>query len=53
MTTEAWCCKCKCKREMINPIESTTKNGRIINKSKCEVCQTTICRMGKIKKDEN
>lgn len=43
---EAYCVKCKAKKEMKNPVEGVTKNGRIIYKDKCPDCGTTINRIG-------
>lgn len=43
---EAYCVKCKAKKEMKNPVEGVTKNGRIIFKDKCPDCGTTINRIG-------
>ena len=45
---EAYCVKCKSKREMKNPKEHTTANNRKMLKGKCPKCDTTMCRiMGK------
>ena len=44
---EAYCVKCKAKREMVDPVEGATKNGRPITKGKCPECGTTMCRIGK------
>lgn len=50
---EAYCVKCKAKKEMKNPVEGVTKNGRIIYKDKCPDCGTTINRIGgAAKKDQ-
>ena len=49
MAIEAYCVKCKQKREMRDPKESLTKNGKPIVKGKCPECGTTICRIGAIK----
>ncbi|HIS39469.1 MAG TPA: hypothetical protein IAC12_01275 [Candidatus Aphodovivens avistercoris] len=49
MAIEAYCVKCKEKKEMVDPQESLTKNGKPITKGKCPVCGTTICRIGKVK----
>lgn len=38
--------KCKAKKEMANPKESVTKNGRIMYKDVCPDCGTKINRMG-------
>ncbi|MEF9841407.1 MAG: DUF5679 domain-containing protein [Raoultibacter sp.] len=50
MAIEAYCVKCKAKKEMIDPVESVTKNGKPITKGKCPDCGTTICRIGAAKK---
>lgn len=50
MAIEAYCVKCKAKKEMQNPAESTTKNGKPITKGTCPDCGTTVCRIGAAKK---
>ena len=50
MAIEAYCVKCKAKKEMKDPTESTTKNGKPITKGVCPDCGTTICRIGATKK---
>lgn len=50
MAIEAYCVKCKAKKEMQDPAESLTKNGKPITKGKCPDCGTTICRIGAAKK---
>ena len=47
---EGYCVKCKAKKVMINPVESTTKNGKPITKGKCPDCGTTVCVIGSSKK---
>jgi hypothetical protein len=44
---EAYCFKCKAKREMKNPQQVKLKNGRLASKGTCTVCGTTLFRMGK------
>jgi Zn finger protein HypA/HybF involved in hydrogenase expression len=45
---EAYCVKCKAKREMADAQEVTMKNGRKAMKGKCPVCGTGMYRiMGK------
>jgi len=44
--TEAFCVKCKTKREMKNPQAITMKNGRKATKGTCPVCGTTLFRIG-------
>jgi len=38
----AYCVKCKAKREMKDPNEDTTKNGRKMLKGTCPVCGTKM-----------
>ena len=45
MAIEAYCVKCKAKKEMQDPVEGVTKNGKPITKGKCPDCGTTICRI--------
>ena len=61
MAIEAYCMKCKEKKQMQNPVEgtakkimkdpveSTTKNGKPITKGTCPDCGSTICRIGAAK----
>lgn len=49
MAIEAYCMKCKEKKEMKDPVEGTTKNGKPITKGICPVCGSTICRIGATK----
>lgn len=49
MAIEAYCMKCKEKKEMKDPVEGTTKNGKPITKGTCPVCGSTICRIGATK----
>ncbi len=44
--TQAYCVKCKAKREMKNPQNVTMKNGRKAAKGTCPVCGTTLFRIG-------
>jgi pimeloyl-ACP methyl ester carboxylesterase len=44
---EAYCVKCKKKRVMLNATEVTMKNGRIALRGTCEVCGTSLYRMGR------
>jgi len=46
---EAYCFKCKTKREMKNPQQVRLKNGRFASKGTCTVCGGTLFRMGKSK----
>lgn len=45
MATEAYCVKCKEKREIKDPQEVTMKNGRPAVKGTCPVCGTGLYRM--------
>lgn len=42
---EAYCVKCKAKREMVDAKEEVLKNGRSALKGKCPECATTMCRI--------
>jgi hypothetical protein len=42
---EAYCVKCKSKKEMQDGKETTMKNGRKMMKGKCGTCGTTMCRI--------
>ena len=44
---EAYCMKCKKKTRMLNPTEVTMKNGRLAVRGTCEVCGTTLYRIGR------
>ena len=44
---EAYCFKCRTKREMKNPQKVTLKNGKPATKGVCPVCGTTMYRIGK------
>jgi uncharacterized protein DUF5679 len=54
MAVEAYCVKCRTKREMKNPTEVTMKNGRPAMEGVCPVCGTKLFRMmsGGAKSDE-
>lgn len=43
---EAYCVKCKTKREMNQPTSVRMKNGRKANKGTCRVCGTKMFRIG-------
>ncbi len=45
MATEAYCVKCREKREVKNPHEVTMKNGRHAIEGTCPVCGTKLFRM--------
>lgn len=43
---QAYCVKCKQKREVSNPQRVMLKNGRKATKGKCSVCGTPVYRIG-------
>jgi hypothetical protein len=45
VATEAYCVKCREKREMKDPKEVTMKNGRDAVEGVCPVCGTKLFRM--------
>ncbi|MCP8306987.1 MAG: hypothetical protein H3Z49_07820 [archaeon] len=45
---QAFCVKCKTKREIKNPKQVTLKNNRPAVKGTCSVCGTTVFRIGKM-----
>lgn len=47
MAKEAYCVKCKAKKEIQNPEDTTLKNGRPATKGVCPDCGTKIMRIGK------
>ena len=42
---EAYCVKCKAKKEMKDGKETTMKNGRQMMQGVCPDCGTTICKI--------
>ena len=44
---QAYCVKCRTKREMKNPKTISMKNGRPATQCVCLVCGTKIFRIGK------
>jgi hypothetical protein len=47
---EAYCMKCKEKREMTNAEEVVTDKGIRMAKGQCSVCNTKMCKiLGKVK----
>lgn len=44
---EAYCLKCRTKREMRSPQQITMKNGRPATQGTCPVCGTKMYRIGK------
>ena len=49
MAVQAYCVKCKAKRDMENPEEITMKNGRPATTGKCPACGTKMFKIGKMK----
>jgi hypothetical protein len=43
---QAYCVKCKSKREMKNAKTVKMKNGRKATKGQCPICGTNMYRMG-------
>ena len=44
---EAYCFKCRTKRQISNPQAVTLKNGRPATQGTCPVCGTKLFRIGK------
>ncbi len=44
---EAYCMKCRAKREIKNSKAITMKNGRPATRGECPVCGTKVFRIGK------
>ncbi len=44
---EAYCMKCKAKREMDSPQKITMKNGRPATQGVCGLCGTKMFKIGK------
>ena len=44
---DAYCLKCREKREINNPEQVTLKNGRPATKGDCPICGTKVFRIGK------
>ncbi len=44
--TEAYCVKCKAKREMEDEEDVVMKNGKPAKKGKCPVCGTGMYKIG-------
>nr|WP_255464623.1 DUF5679 domain-containing protein [Nitrosopumilus sp. b2] len=47
---EAYCVKCRAKRKIKNPEETTMKNGRPAMKGFCSICNCKVFRIVKMKK---
>lgn len=43
---EAYCVKCKAKREVKDPVEVTMKNGKPAVQGTCPVCGTKMFKIG-------
>ena len=50
MAVVAYCVKCKEKKEMVDPQEGVTKNGRVITKGTCPDCGTKMSLIGGVAK---
>jgi hypothetical protein len=44
---EAYCMKCRAKREIKNPKSIVMKNGRPATQGECPVCGTKVYRIGR------
>jgi len=42
---EGYCVKCKAKKEIVNAVEETMKNGRKAIKGKCPTCGTVMFKI--------
>lgn len=42
---EGYCVKCKAKKEIIDAVEETMKNGRTAIKGKCPTCGTVMFKI--------
>ena len=49
MAAEAYCVKCKTKREIKDPVVITMKNGRPATQGVCPVCGTKMFKIGATK----
>lgn len=52
MAVVAYCVKCKAKKEMVDPQEGVTKNGRVITKGTCPDCGTKMSLIGGVAKKQ-
>ena len=52
MAVVAYCVKCKEKKEMVDPQEGVTKNGRVITKGTCPDCGTKMSLIGGVAKKQ-
>ena len=44
---QAYCVKCRAKREIQNPRQITMKNGKPATQGACPVCGTKVFRIGR------
>jgi len=44
---QAYCVKCRTKREMVEPVQVIMKNGKSATTGICPVCKTKMFRIGK------
>jgi hypothetical protein len=42
---EGYCVKCKAKKEIVDAVEETMKNGRKAIKGKCPTCNTVMFKI--------
>ncbi len=42
---EGYCVKCKAKKEIVNAVEETMKNGRKAIKGRCPTCGTVMFKI--------
>lgn len=45
---DAFCMKCQEKREILNPVQSTLRNGRPAIRGTCQVCGSRVVTIGKL-----
>jgi hypothetical protein len=43
---DGYCFKCKAKKEMSNPTETRTKNGKVAVTGSCVTCGTKMFKIG-------
>ncbi|MES2459937.1 MAG: DUF5679 domain-containing protein [Armatimonadota bacterium] len=43
---DGYCFKCKTKKEMANPTETRTKNGKVAVTGSCVTCGTKMFKIG-------
>ena len=48
VTVNGYCVKCRSKRDMINPEQTTMKNGKPAVRGTCSVCSTKMFKIGKM-----